>query len=365
MVGKVDMKKVLIIQAIITEYRVPIFNELAKNVNLTVLYSEGRVPENVNFKTIYIPTKKRFGRIFFHKQNLKKLCNNFDVVISLFNMNYFHNNTLAFGSRKYKLIYWGIGVSASLDKRYDEKKGFDFIRKALIKKADSVVFYSSYPIQKYAKMGISIEKMFVANNTLLVKNVEFSNDKKPIKDSIVFLGTLYRQKRLDLLFEQYHAAYLEEKGIPHLYVIGGGEMFDMLNKYIEKNELDKKITMVGPVYSQEELSKYFSKSLGCFSIDQAGLSVLQSMGRGVPFITFKNAITGGEIFNIKHEVNGLLLDGVSEIKSVILDMNENPDRYLQMGIKAREYYVENRTVKHMVQGFLDAINYVMNTEKNN
>jgi len=116
--------------------------------------------------------------------------------------------------------------------------------------------------------------------------------------------------------------------------------------------------MVGPVYSQEELSKYFSKSLGCFSIDQAGLSVLQSMGRGVPFITFKNAITGGEIFNIKHEVNGLLLDGVSEIKSVILDMNENPDRYLQMGIKAREYYVENRTVKHMVQGFIDAIDYV-------
>ncbi len=359
------MQKVLIIQGEITEYRVPIFNELAKFVDLTVLYSEKELPNNIEFKTLKIPTKKVFGRIIFHKGKLKKICNNYDVVISMFNLNYFHNNQLAFGRRKYKLIYWGIGVSASLNKRYDEKKGFDFIRKYLIKKADAALFYSSYPVEKYSKMGVKKEKLFVAHNTLYID--EDLNDDNPSisRDSILFLGTLYRQKRIDILFEQYNEAYLEEKNIPLLYVIGGGEMFNDLKLYIEENGLESKITMVGPVYSQEELSKYFSKSLGCFSIDQAGLSVLQSMGRGVPFITFKNAITGGEIFNIKHEVNGLLLDGVSEIKSVILDMNENPDRYLQMGIKAREYYVENRTVKHMVQGFLDAINYVMNTEKNN
>ena len=358
MVGKVDMKKVLIIQVIITEYRVPIFNELAKNVNLTVLYSEGRVPENVNFKTIYIPTKKRFGRIFFHKQNLKKLCNNFDVVISLFNMNYFHNNTLAFGSRKYKLIYWGIGVSASRDKRYDEKKGFDFIRKHLIKKADAALFYSSYPVEKYSKLGVKKEKLFVAHNTLYID--EDLNDDNPSisRDSILFLGTLYRQKRIDILFEQYNEAYLEEKNIPHLYVIGGGEMFNDLKLYIEENGLESKITMVGPVYSQEGLNKYFNKSLGCFSIDQAGLSVLQSMGRGVPFITFKNAITGGEIFNIKHEKNGLLLDNKSDIKKVILDMSEHPDKYLQMGVKAKEHYTNHRNVNQMVQGFIDAIDYV-------
>lgn len=359
------MQKVLIIQGEITEYRVPIFNELAKSVDLTVLYSEKELPNNIEFKTLKIPTKKVFGRIIFHRGKLRKICNNFDVVISMFNLNYFHNNQLAFGRRKYKLIYWGIGVSASLNKRYDEKKGFDFIRKHLIKKADAALFYSSYPVEKYSKLGVKKEKLFVAHNTLYID--EDLNDDNPSisRDSILFLGTLYRQKRIDILFEQYNEAYLEEKNIPHLYVIGGGEMFNDLKLYIEENGLESKITMVGPVYSQEGLNKYFNKSLGCFSIDQAGLSVLQSMGRGVPFITFKNAITGGEIFNIEHEINGLLLDNTSDIKNVILDMKENPHRYLQMGVKAREYYVENRGVKHMVQGFLDAINYVMNTEKNN
>ena len=56
--GDKFMKKVLLIQGIIPHYRVPIFNELAKNVDLTVVYSDGDLPNNVGFKTLHIPVKK-------------------------------------------------------------------------------------------------------------------------------------------------------------------------------------------------------------------------------------------------------------------------------------------------------------------
>ena len=133
----------------------------------------------------------------------------------------------------------------------------------------------------------------------------------------------------------------------------------MLNdRCFSMNNLQRKITLLGPIYDNKQKSEIFAKSYACFSPLQAGLSVLESFGYGVPFVTTKDAITGGEIFNIENMVNGIKLENVNTIKDVILDISNNPKKYLDMGEQAYNYYWNNRKPEDMALGIINAINSI-------
>ena len=118
--------------------------------------------------------------------------------------------------------------------------------------------------------------------------------------------------------------------------------------------------MLGKIFDEQHLCSYFSRSLACISPGQAGLSVLKSMGYGVPFITKKDAITGGEIFNIKNGENGIIYQKDDELTDIILEIGEHRQKFLNMGKNAKEYYDKFRTPEHMAQGISGAIEYVNN-----
>ena len=82
------------------------------------------------------------------------------------------------------------------------------------------------------------------------------------------------------------------------------------------------------------------------------------MGYGVPFVSSKNAITGGELFNVHNGIDGVVMESEDELAAVVKDISENPDKYITMGKKAKEFYDNYRTPKHMAQGLWDAIQYV-------
>jgi glycosyltransferase involved in cell wall biosynthesis len=209
-------------------------------------------------------------------------------------------------------------------------------------------------VEKYAKMGISRDKLFVANNTVEVLP---TNEYKE-KNTIVFVGSLYKQKRIFELLENYKAAYTERQDIPELIVIGDGDQRSAVEAWIAENKLSAKIRLTGGIYDEQVLSAYFASAIACISPGQAGLTVLKSMGYGVPFVTTKDAVTGGEIFNINNNINGLVLDNYNEMKSVILETLTNRDRFIAMGQAAGDFYEENRQIGMMVDGFEKAINYV-------
>lgn len=346
--------KVLLIQEYIPHYRVPIFNELAKNVDLTVIFSEGEVSEDKKFNCMKIPTFRFYHKI--HKKNIIKLAKQYDVVISLMDFSFFTNRLMSvLRLKKYKLAYWGIGVPAGYNQRYDSddkifKKSYKWV-----KNADALIFYCDYPINKYIKYGQKKEKLFVANNTVKIMPIEIDEEKK--KD-ILFCGSLYRQKKIFELLDNYKNAYEINKNIANLLIIGDGEEKEKIKQWINENSLDNKIKLIGAIYDEDKLVYYFKNAIICISPDQAGLSVLKSMGYGVPFVTYKNAITGGEIFNIKDGENGVLLDSFDQLQDVILQCSENREKYINMGKKAQLFYNQNRKVEHMVEGFLKAINYL-------
>jgi len=223
-----------------------------------------------------------------------------------------------------------------------------------MKKADAVLFYSSNPIPLYLKAGFKREQLHVANNSVVVNDIDTSLERS----TILFVGTLYKQKKIYELLDNYLKVYTKNKNVPHLEIIGGGTEYETIQQWIEENNLEDRIFLRGKIFDEDLLCQYFSKAIACISPGQAGLSVLKSMGYGVPFISIKTAITGGEIFNIEHNVNGVLYTDHRELENIILDITENTSKYLDMGVKAKAYYDSHRTPENMANGIGEAIEYV-------
>lgn len=349
------MEKVLLIQEVIPRYRIPVFNELSKRVDLTVIYSKGILYEGIEFKTIKIPVVKikHFG--ILHKKPLSLIANKYDVVIGILGLGYWSIRALPIIPwRKYKFIVWGIGVAASYTVRYDSTNIYDKRITRYISQSDAAIFYSAYPVEKYTTLGIPRKKLFVANNTV---DVCVSKDSQE-KNIILFVGTLYKEKKIFDLLSNYKMAFEINPDIFDMVIIGDGEEYEKIGTWIESNNMKDKVLLKGPIYDESVLSKYFLSSIICVSPYQAGLSVLKAMGYGVPFVTMRNAITGGEIFNIINGVNGILLESIEDLKNVILDAAQNPNKYVMLGENAKRFYQENRQIVHLVDGFVEAIEYV-------
>lgn len=348
--------KVIVLYNKIFHYRIPIWNLLAEKCDLTVAYSDddGKVPEGLTckFDTIYLPSRK-IGKFIVQKANIRKLAKQYDVVVAYGDIAWLKYSMLPWLNNT-KVVYHTLGVSASYDKGYDSHQEWDSIRKFFYSKADALAFYTSFPIEKYAKMGIPREKMFEAPNTVEVHPIEDVVEK----DSLLFIGTLYRQKGLQSLLNAY-LNLREVELLPKLRIIGKGPDSGLISKWIIDNHMEGLIEMMGAIYDIDEKARYFSKAYACISPQQAGLSVLESMGYGVPFVTSKNAITGGELQNIHNGVDGVIMDDESRLTEVIKDIAEHKEKYIEMGEKARLYYNENRTPQHMANGLWNAISYAI------
>ena len=350
--------KVLIIQNVITHYNEALYNALANesNINLTIAHGGARRQDkNIIYDEINF-TFFDFSGFTIIKDKIYNICQDFDVVIAMSDIRWLSLVSLSFWKRrKFRLVYWGIGTSASYKTKLDSNRKWDIIRYFMARKADAMLFYSSYPIDKYVNAGIVKEKLFVAHNTL-EENISFNYNKN--KNKLIFIGTLYKEKGI---FELLNA-YLKSNvcNVLELNIIGDGDEKDNIIEFISKNKLENSVFVRGAIYDKKELFNYFNDSIACISPSQAGLSVLKSMANGVPFITKKDAITGGEIFNIEHNQNGVLYTDENDLVSICEEILENPIKYIELGENAKKYYAKNRQIVDMKKSFIEAINYSLN-----
>ncbi len=352
-------KKVLFISYQLHNYRIPIFNIIGETegLELTVAHSAKKINDpNNKFTEIRLGYKK-LGAITFYNSSFKKLVNNFDVVVCMFYLQNFSFFKLALSKkRKFKLIFWGIGVRASYDSDFDAPTFFNKVRYFWAKRSDAMIFYTQYAKEKYIKHGFSANKLFVMNNTVEVNS--FIEEKSTRKD-LLFIGTLYKSKKIFELLEAYDKAKKHTQNLPKLQIVGKGDEYNNIRHWIESTNNTQNIFLHGAIYDESILSEMFTSSIACISPGQAGLSVLKSFGYGVPFITHKNSITGGERLNITNNKTGILFNEDADLKDILIDISENREKYLDMGKQAKLFYNTQRMPQNMANGFIEAVEYTL------
>ncbi|MBW7676618.1 glycosyltransferase [Chryseobacterium chendengshani] len=358
-----DRIKLLMLVNYIPHYRLPVIEKIGEIYDLTVAhYAEAPLKENTLFKQIKL-TPKNLYKFKFYKEDIFKLSSNYDVVLTLSELWTVPNMLLGFKKRSFGLVYWGIGVTASYDKSFDSGGFIDKIRMYISNKADSLLFYSDYPIKKHLDFGIKREKLFVANNTVLVeKKIEIKKEKK----HFIFVGSLYKQKKIYDLLHAYKEYITFAENIHPLIIIGDGDEKSNIQKWIQDEKFEEYISLKGHISDQNILEKYYEDSLACISPGQAGLTVLNCMAHGVPFVTTENAITGGEILNIDHNINGIKYKGAEgELSQILSKLSKDNALVNFLSVNAQNHYFENRTVDKMVKGFKEAIDYAYLTINQN
>ncbi len=349
-------KKVLILQNTILHYRKSLYNELSKLYDVTVLHSgKNAVTEDDKFVEI-IKNKKKIGPFYIQEGVLSEVKNNsYDVIISMFDLHWV-NNILAMylHNKNSKFIWWGTWFS----KNYIGNK----IKLYLTNQNYSSIFYTKEAKESFVKSGVAPQKLFVANNTFDIGKRSKCYENKS-KNSILFVGSLDKRKQNDVLINAFYNIKDKIPLATTLIIIGEGEEKENLQFLVNKLDLNKRVIFAGKITDTNELLNFYSQAIVSVSFGQAGLSVLQSLGFGVPFITKKNAVSGGEKTNIIHGTNGFFCeDNINSLESYILELCLKIDFARKLGNQAYTYYSRFCTIANMAQGFSDAIE---NTRKAN
>lgn len=343
------MKKILIQYNYILHYRKAFFNELAKYYDVTILHSgEKSITDEDKYKEIIVPVKK-IGPFYFQSDvisEVRKDC--YDICIALFDVRWINTVfSIYFKNKNTKFIWWGAWITKS--------SIANFIRLHFTKKADANVFYTNEARKDFIKLGISDSSLYVANNTFDVgKRIKaFENE---IKNRILFVGSLDKRKQNDLLIKAFANIQWQIGYNFTLTIVGDGSEYNSLKKLAINLKLEEKIDFIGRINNPELLARYYKEAIASVSFGQAGLSVLQSLGFGVPFLTKSNAISGGEKLNIKHGHNGFFCeDSQKSLEDYLVLLCNDLSNAKKLGENAYNYYSEYCTIENMVQGFKDAI----------
>lgn len=343
--------KILILQNKILHYRKTLYNLLSQNYDVTILHSGyNSISENDIYKEIVVPVY-RLGSFRIQKSVLKRtFSNEFDVIIAMADL-YWINNFLALfiHHKKSKFIFWGSWFTG--------KYLIDRIKVFLAKKADANIFYTRNAKNSFATKGIKSQKLFTANNTFDVGD-RIKSFKNPIKNKILFVGSFDRRKQLVVLIKSFKNILNSIDENINLVLIGDGDEKIEIEKLINNLNLKNRIILTGKINEPDRLREFYKEAIVSVSYGQAGLSVLQSLGFGVPFITHADAISGGEKYNIIHNKNGFFCKSQLELEDYLVQLCTNIDKARSMGENAYKYYSNNCTIEIMAQGFIDAIEYV-------
>jgi glycosyltransferase involved in cell wall biosynthesis len=341
---------ILFIQEIIPHYRVPIFNRLNDFFDVTIAAEKFSNPTEYAFKTHTIKTYTKGPFVYYDKQGLN--FDDYDVVIHMFNIRWINILLLLLNSfRKYKLILWGIGVST--ENGLDNDKKWDWMRYLMAKKSDAVIFYSQFPISKYIAGGVKGDKIFVAHNTLNL-TPQYSDT---LKTYFIFIGSLIKYKKIDELIDTFSNIVNKIPSHINLKIVGDGPYLESTYQLVKDKNLLDRINFLGRIEDEDSLKPIYAGAIANISPGQAGLSVLQSMAFGVPFVTRSNAITGGERFNITHNENGLFYSSTEELENIFIDLANDEVKTIRLGKAAFNYFKESCSVQRMIDGFSDAIHF--------
>jgi len=263
------------------EWRLPMFINLSKSGYdvFVITDNDNQIHENIINLNL---DKNLFG--FFPD---KKLFKHYNKGVCILDRRLF---VWLLQTKIIKSVYlWGLGLG--------NNKLVNKIRYYLAKKSLGVITYMPFGQQFEDKNA-----GYIVNSIFNTPKYLWENSNK-----LLFIGSLKKRKRLDLLFHALKLA--KEDGYEFiLEIIGDGpEKSNLIALSIELN-INNNVNFHGHIskaITKHEIIKGCSLSI---SLGQAGLSILESMSFGLPFLTAKSAISGGEIENIIDNYNGYLLE---------------------------------------------------------
>jgi hypothetical protein len=256
---------------------------------------------------------------------------------------------------KRKIILWGHGISIKNYSR--EAHSPNKLREWMILLADGVWFYTENEY-KIWKKRIPLLNAVPLGNTIsgLEKIRIIQNDEKQkikekfnIKQEIIFIiCTRFNEKhrKVGLLLNLIESLNTDRFGF---IIIGEGIYKPKFDSYT--NVFD-----FGSVYERSQKDSLFGIADIYFQPGYLGLSVVEAMAYHKPVFTFKRnkkILQGVEYGYIKHGVNGMIFNSLSEMIEISNSISKV--ELLSLGHMAKEFVENELTMDKMVENALSIL----------
>lgn len=345
--NRTERKKVLFCYVDFHHYRVPIWQELAKQYDVTVLHASAPQTDGSEFREISVPPWK-WWRFRYQPGLLREVrSGDYDAVIFLFDVAWISSLLgFFFCPARSRRITWGFWMTGSgLANR---------ARVWFAKRADGNVFYAAGAARDFLKAGVSCRKIWIARNTVLVDPAERA--KTPQRDTLLFLGSFNTRKGNDVAIAAFDAACEQIPDHISFVLVGDGPAKAAAEAQAAALPNAHRIKFHPGTLDDDKVRAYYAKALASISFGQAGLSVLHSFGHGVPFVTKQGAISGGESENIITGQTGVVCSPSREgLRDVLVKLCVETDYADTLGCEALGYYSTKASVQAMTAGFAGAV----------
>lgn len=366
--------KVALITNVIAPYRRPLFEELGKNVDLTVVCSTKNKADK-NWKSSKCYGNASYKHIILKGLNLN-LKNDYSYIqpelfLRLYKLKPNIIITSAYGPNTFfaslfarllgiPCILWSASTIAS-EKKYSNIR--NLYRKILIKMQSAFIAVGSDSNDYLLSIGASIEKCYIAYNAVgdmpqsgkiasIIKKSE--NIKSTYSGTILlYSGQLIRRKGLDLLFSALKL--VQESHNITMLIIGSGPLENALRKIANDLKLQN-VIFLGFKQDEDLMSYYFASDVYVLPTreDTWAMVINEAMQCGLPVVCSKYA---GCVTDLVHDkITGLIIDPYDK-KNFALTLNEiisNNEQRDKLKVEAQKR-ISKFSIKSSTNIFIQAI----------
>jgi glycosyltransferase involved in cell wall biosynthesis len=376
--------RVCLIHNQITPYRLPLFEELNKNVELTVLFCQSRSKDRLwhsdleNYSFHYrVLGGFNLGPFIINYSIIPVLVRK-DVDVYIIGENFeniFSTFFCCFLSKlkKKPFLIWTEAIDTHfLIMRNEERLKRKYIqtfydstcicyRRFLYKLTDGFIAYSQKARKYLIQNGVKPEKISCGGQVIPIDRIllpDALEQKQPItkkKKIILSIGYLRFEKGIDILIKAFKKTGRDDS----VLVIGGSG--PELKRLKELSENDTNIQFLG--YLSETKKSYYFSIADIFVLptfhDPWGLTVNEAMSYGLPIIITHAA----GCIDYLIEGNGIIVNpgNIDELQKALQYLLDDKEIREKMGEKSREILLRF-DLKTGVKPFIDAISYVTQAE---
>ena len=309
-------RRVLIVQERLPHYRVPFFEQLRSRlaqdgIDLELAHGRGQGAmaargDEAELPWAHVVDNKTFGigRHSLVWQPVRRLAAQADLVIveqaSRMAVNYALLARQAAGGSR--VAFWGHGANMQTD---GSRVGrFSEAAKARYSRLPRWWFaYTEGSARRVEALGFPHDRITVVQNAVDTSLIEATVvDRDPHR--CIYVGGLYAEKRLDLLFAAADAVWAELPTF-RLVVVGAGPLRD----YVAAESAHRPfVDYLGPKFGKDLAIELKASSLMMLP-GAAGLGILDAFAAGLPVVTATGIHHGPELEYVEDGVNGLVSDG--------------------------------------------------------
>ncbi len=314
--------RVLIVERQLLHYRVGIYVRLrellaAQGMELQLLVGEGTPAEKLKRNDAHLDWVVSIPTYYFAGGQLcwqpyGRYARGADIVIVMHENKILYNLWLMFVRRPARLAFWGHGANLQSARPDGWKERF---KRWTIKRADWWFAYTDLSASLIAAAGFPPDRTTVVRNaidttatmslcqSIDAKTVAARRQQLGLGDGpvAIYLGSLYKEKRLDFLLA---AAQEVRRRIPgfQLLVVGAGPEQALID---QANDAHHWIHVLGALHDEE---KALALRLADVMLDPGlvGLGILDSFASGTPMFTTDCGLHSPEIVYLENGVNGVM-----------------------------------------------------------